>query len=273
MKNRFTIGQMAKLHNTPIKTLRYYDEIGLFKPIEVDKNNGYRYYCTEQFEKLNTINYLKVLGISLKEIKSMLEVRNIDFFLEQLAKQKAITKRKIEDLEAINRVIDARISEVKKAIEVKELGKVTISHIPKRNIYRLMEEFSSQEELEICLRKLENILKRSSTIFIGKVGLTVSKNNIINNRYQEYNSIFILQEDNDTSSELVSVLPQGEYACIYYRGDHSQSAKYYNIILECLPKLGYEVIGDSIERTIINEYISNDKKDYLTEIQIPVKNI
>jgi len=40
MKIRFTIGEMAKLHNTQIKTLRYYDEIGVFKPIEVDENNG-----------------------------------------------------------------------------------------------------------------------------------------------------------------------------------------------------------------------------------------
>jgi len=56
MKNRFSIGEMSILHNVPVKTLRYYDEIGLFKPIEVDSNNRYRYYSTEQFEQLNTIN-------------------------------------------------------------------------------------------------------------------------------------------------------------------------------------------------------------------------
>ncbi|WP_230591222.1 MerR family transcriptional regulator [Lysinibacillus sphaericus] len=69
MKNRFSIGEMAKLHKTTIKTLRYYDEIDLLKPMYTDKNNGYRYYSTEQFEQLNTIHYLKELGFSLKEIK------------------------------------------------------------------------------------------------------------------------------------------------------------------------------------------------------------
>ncbi|GAA0181756.1 hypothetical protein SH2C18_42430 [Clostridium sediminicola] len=87
MNNKFSIGEMSKLHNVPIKTLRYYDEIGLFKPIEVNKDNGYRYYSTEQFQQLNTINYLKFLGIPLKEIKSYLEIRNINYFLDLLEKK------------------------------------------------------------------------------------------------------------------------------------------------------------------------------------------
>jgi DNA-binding transcriptional MerR regulator len=81
MKNQFSIGEMAKLHNTTIKTLRYYDEIGLLKPIQIDKNNGYRYYSTEQFEQLNTIHYLKELGFSLKEIGEHLVQRDIDSFV------------------------------------------------------------------------------------------------------------------------------------------------------------------------------------------------
>jgi len=88
MKNKFTIGEISKLHNIPVKTLRYYDEIGLFKPIEINEKTGYRYYSIEQFEHLNTINYLKYLGIPLKEIKEHLDRRNIDLFLDLLKKQK-----------------------------------------------------------------------------------------------------------------------------------------------------------------------------------------
>ncbi len=80
MKNRFSIGEMAKLHNTTIKTLRYYDEIGLLKPIDTDPNNGYRYYSTEQFEQLNTIQYLKEIGFTLKEIKRHLDHRILMVF-------------------------------------------------------------------------------------------------------------------------------------------------------------------------------------------------
>lgn len=94
---------MAKLHNTTIKTLRYYDEIDLLKPIHTDINNGYRYYSTEQFEHLNTIHYLKELGFSLKEIKGHLDHRNIDGFLYLLEEQKRLTEKKMKELERINR--------------------------------------------------------------------------------------------------------------------------------------------------------------------------
>lgn len=273
MKNRFTIGQMAKLHNTPIKTLRYYDEIGLFKPIEVDKNNGYRYYSTDQFEQLNTINYLKALGISLKEIGTLLEVRNTNYFLEQLKQQRKITENKIKELKSIEKIINNRIKEIDRARKINRVEEVTIQTVQERKILKLEEKIYSEHELEISLRKLENKLNSGCSIFIGKVGLTLSLENINKNKFQEYNSIFILKEEKTFDNELVKTFPQGQYACIYYRGNHNQSPRYYKIILEYLKKERYEIIGDAIERTIINEYISKDKKDYLTEIQIPVKKM
>lgn len=42
MKRTFTIGQMSKLNNISVKTLRYYDDIGLFVPYEVDEQTGYQ---------------------------------------------------------------------------------------------------------------------------------------------------------------------------------------------------------------------------------------
>lgn len=273
MKNRFTIGQMAQLHNIPVKTLRYYDKIGLFKPIEVDENNGYRYYSTEQFEKLNTINYLKVLGISLKEIKNLLEVRDIDYFLKQLEKQKEITENKIRELELIRKVVDNRIKEITKARKINNLETVILKTIDERKIFSLKEDINSEHELEISLRKLENKINRRSTIIIGKVGLTVSIENLTKKNFHEYNSIFILAEEDTCYQQLVSILPHGQYACLYYRGNHSESEKYYEKLLDYLEENNYKIIGDSIERTMINEFISKNKDDYLTEIQIPVKKI
>ncbi|AIQ47318.1 hypothetical protein R70723_16535 [Paenibacillus sp. FSL R7-0273] len=63
MNSMFLIGEMAKLFQIDIRTLRYYDEIGLFTPASVDVHTGYRYYSIEQFESLNTILYLKKLRI------------------------------------------------------------------------------------------------------------------------------------------------------------------------------------------------------------------
>ena len=65
----YKIGEFSKLTNVPIKTLRYYDEINLFKPQEIDLFSGYRYYCKEQIDDLAVILNLKDVGFSLDEIK------------------------------------------------------------------------------------------------------------------------------------------------------------------------------------------------------------
>ncbi|WP_139906138.1 MerR family transcriptional regulator [Clostridium thermarum] len=51
----YRIGQFSKLSKTTIKTLRYYDEVGLLKPEVVDDFTGYRFYTTDQLVKLHYI--------------------------------------------------------------------------------------------------------------------------------------------------------------------------------------------------------------------------
>lgn len=63
----YKIGEFSKLTNVPIKTLRYYDEINLFKPQEIDLFSGYRYYSKEQIEDLiKKIRIICLLKSSLK---------------------------------------------------------------------------------------------------------------------------------------------------------------------------------------------------------------
>ncbi len=66
------IGDFSRLSQTPVSTLRYYDEIGLLKPVEVDHFTGYRYYAFDQIDRLNRIQQFKELGFSLEEIAALL---------------------------------------------------------------------------------------------------------------------------------------------------------------------------------------------------------
>lgn len=69
----YKIGEFSKLVNVPVKTLRYYDEINLFKPQEIDLFSGYRYYSEKEIEDLEVILSLKEVGFRLEEIKKILE--------------------------------------------------------------------------------------------------------------------------------------------------------------------------------------------------------
>ena len=67
------IGEFAEISDVPAKTLRYYDRIGLFRPIYVNPSNEYRYYSPDQIPKITRILTLKDLGLSLEQIGRLLE--------------------------------------------------------------------------------------------------------------------------------------------------------------------------------------------------------
>ncbi len=71
----FKIGDFSKLSQVTVKTLRYYDELGLLKPVEVDRFTGYRYYSADQLPRLNRILSLKDLGLSLEQIARLFAAR------------------------------------------------------------------------------------------------------------------------------------------------------------------------------------------------------
>lgn len=272
MNNKFFIGQISKLYSIPIKTLRYYDEIGLFEPMYVDNKSGYRYYSTEQFEQLHTIIYLKIMGIPLKDIKNYLEIRDIDCFVTLLKEQQMITKNKINEFRKIENIIENRIKEVEESKAIFNIKTVTIKELKERKILKLAEKFNTQSEFELCIKKLKNSANiPNHIIIIGNVGLTISKDNIMKGIFDEYNSVFVLLEDNVDNFPFVDKIEQGHYACFYFRGMRREARNYYKEIFEYIDRNGLEIIGDSIEREIINQFISDDKSYHLTEIQIPIK--
>lgn len=69
MKDMIRIGDFAEIFNISVKTVRYYESIGLITPGYVDVYTGYRYFNEENVKRLEEIIALKELGFSLDEIK------------------------------------------------------------------------------------------------------------------------------------------------------------------------------------------------------------
>ena len=96
MKKYFTIGEMSKLHNISIETLRHYDRFGILKPEYINEKTGYRYYSTKSFITIYLIKQCKAIGLSLDEIKEIInDYTSLDSVLN-IIKEKGIcngTKR------------------------------------------------------------------------------------------------------------------------------------------------------------------------------------
>lgn len=87
------IGEFSKLAKTTVKTLRYYDEIGLLKPVFVD-DNGYRYYIIDQLNDLLKIVELRTLDMPIAFIKETLQGDNLQ---EKLVEHKNILERELSN--------------------------------------------------------------------------------------------------------------------------------------------------------------------------------
>lgn len=72
-KELMLIGEIADFFGVSRKAIRLYEKKGIIKPVEVDAQNGYRYYSAAQVQQLNALLELKALGFSLEEIKSVLD--------------------------------------------------------------------------------------------------------------------------------------------------------------------------------------------------------
>lgn len=99
------IREFANLCSVSVRTLHYYDEVGLLKPAFVDKQNGYRYYDETSLERMQEILFYRELDFSLHKISEILSSENYDKSKALSAQKKLLTLKK-ERLERLINAID-----------------------------------------------------------------------------------------------------------------------------------------------------------------------
>lgn len=92
-----SIGKVSKLKNVSIKSLRYYDQIGILKPAFVNTETNYRYYTKEQLYLLDAITVCIKLGIPLKDLNNYVEGASINL-QKLLYDGKILAEQKILDI-------------------------------------------------------------------------------------------------------------------------------------------------------------------------------
>lgn len=112
-----TISQVAELTGISIRTLQYYDEIGLLKPNERTQS-GYRLYGEDALQKLQQILFFKELGFQLKEIKEILDKPDFDR-IEAFKKQKELLLLKRNRIDRLIQLL-SRLEKGEQCMDFKE---------------------------------------------------------------------------------------------------------------------------------------------------------
>ena len=107
----YTVKQLSRLAGVSVRTLHYYDEIGLLRPSRVGEN-GYRFYADLAVLRLQQILFYKELGLSLDEIGQVLEQPEFDVLRALEAHREALRQR-LGRLRRLMETLDRTIAHLK----------------------------------------------------------------------------------------------------------------------------------------------------------------
>ena len=267
------IGDFSKLSRVSVKTLRYYDEMDLLKPVEVDRFSGYRFYEYSQLARLNRILALKDLGFSLDEIRKLLEG---DLSLEQLRGmlklREAESRHRVqEEAERLTR-IEARLRQIEQE-DVMSKYDVVIKNIEPLKVASLRGVVSTPPVQGTLWRELDGYLAMHH---IRPSGPCLSLYH--DEEYKEMDwDIEVCEpitEEVPSSKRIeVQVLPSVKaMACTVHEGPFVSIGEAYDAILRWVDENGYQVIGPMRE-VYLKEAKQGSQTDpgTVTEIQVPVE--
>jgi DNA-binding transcriptional MerR regulator len=127
----FRIGEFSQIARVSGRLLRYYDSIGLLRPVRIDPQTGYRYYSAAQLGELNRILALKELGLSLDQVGRMLGDRiSADEIRGMLMLRKAELERSLEAEAARLRHVESRLQQIDEQGALKDYDVVIKSAAP-----------------------------------------------------------------------------------------------------------------------------------------------
>lgn len=265
------IGDFSRLSRVPIKTLRYYDEIGLLVPSQVDTFTSYRHYSFEQLPRLNRILALKDLGLSLEQIKQVL---NDGLTMEQLVgmlrlKKVEIQQRMQEETERLERV-ESRLRQIERENKMPEYEVVLkkVEAMPVASLRNVIPDYPEQGHL---WQELETYLQACKQVPVGPCFT------IYHSDEPEIDAEVCepLKETFKAKGNVKSYLLPGVelVASTIHHGPFVTIGQAYEAILHWIEANGYSIQGPC--REIYLQSSNNGSQtdpNTVTEIQFPVTN-
>lgn len=263
----YRIGMFAAMNHVTIKTLRYYDEQNLLKPVHVDEENGYRYYVAGQIADLQRILALKNMGFSIEDIRQIIDGEE----------EKSLLQRKKQEILKEIGLLTAKLAEVESYLAKDEVDltfPVLIKKIPeviicsmKRRIKSYDMLFDVMPEMGAEMEKLGCLCALPEYCFIRYLEPWYKEEDILIEACEA-----VTEKKEDSEKVSFKVLPEvPEAACIFHRGSYDTLHKSYSLLLDFIEENDYEICGNIRESYIDGVWNKDKPEEWLTEIQIPLR--
>ena len=242
------IGDFSKLGLVSVKTLCYYDELGLLKPVEVDRFTGYRMYEYHQLLRLHRILALKDLGFSLEEIGQLLSENVTPEQLRGMLKlRRAEARQKVrEEAERLDRV-EARLKQIEQEDSVSKYD-VVLKRIEPLKVASVRGVVPTPPEQGVLWEELGQYLGREHARFSGPC-ITLYHDDEYKERDWDLEVCQPVESDVKEAGRVkMRTLPAMEMmACTLHRGPFTSINEAYDAIIKWIDANGYRVRGPARE--------------------------
>lgn len=271
----FRIGDFARLNKLSVKTLRYYDEIGILKPVSVDEETGYRYYSASQLPRLNKIIALKSLGFPLSQIKDIFEHDYTEEIIisilrkreEEIKDELEQGRQKLLNLQSLLKVINEEEEYMSNYdVIIKKVEPLKVA-----SIREIIPEYCKQDKLWMELNEFldKNNIKKVQPCLVVYYDPGFKESDV-DAEIAEH----IVGDAKGTDRINIKDLPEVEkMACLIHKGSYEMLPKSYNMILKWIEENGYRPCGPNRELYLDGEWSGKTPEECITEIQIPVEKI
>lgn len=263
-----SIGQMSKVCGISVKTLRYYDKIGLLKPEKIDVFTNYRYYEDSQIGTMLLIGRLKRYGFSLLEIHNLLMIHDERQLQTELSRQQLRLERQMDHLSVTIREIGLHRKDFERTGDIMSY----------QNQYKV--EVKESEE-QILLTKRAKMSVEELGSWYGKIFEKIARERLTPNGVVM--AIYHDQEFDPAYSDIEvavgimerqkaeRILPARLCAVTVHKGPYSALPDAYGAIVSWINANGWQMDGMPYEIYRKSHMDNLPPEEWETEIFFPVK--
>jgi effector-binding domain-containing protein len=266
----FKIGEFSTLCKVPVKTLRYYADIGLLPPAEVDPFTQYRYYTVDQLPRLNRILALRDLGFPLAQIGQLL---GGDLSVEQLRGMLKLRRAEIEEQIETDQARLARVEARLRQIE--QEGIVSrVDVVLKKN------EATRAASLREVIPEYPHIGRLFGEMFqyLASQGVQPAGPPCAIYHDQEFKerdadievAVPLAVDVPATHRITMREMPTVELATCIAAGPYENVGQAYEALMGWVEANGYRLAGPPREVYLRGPNETDDPNEYLTEVQFPI---
>ena len=274
------IGDFSQLSRVPVKTLRYYDEIGLLKPAIVDRFTSYRYYTLDQLPRLNRILAFKEFGLSLEQIAALL---NENLSLEQIRgmlrlKQAEVQQHIHTEQERLTR-IEARIRRIEQEGQM-PTQEATVRQVAQQKVISYREVVPDVPAISNLIMKVADAGYGSGLQSTGNMMAIYHHKEVQTSDWDtevaipvadDYEGDIQIDEQRKMTTRVIPAYDA--VASLIHHGNYYNIEETYMALTKWILESGYNILVPAVEIYLRTAGETNNPEEYLTEVQFVVEKV